>query len=293
MTQRERGWESMNKLNLLEKYITKELQGLRENVISNFSENIENRKLNPFLCIDNKEIVKYMALGRSLDSQLGNRIQHIILYCTRLKYGMENAPNIISVNKVSKKEINLKLFYVDIDVDEKELKKDAQLANQYIYINEKIDIEKAKSKLKIKKRSNVLKEKDIHISLSSENSLSDQKRAIPVDLLFFIADDTINKFEIKMGGNLDTKNAKSNADEVKILQKLFSFIENNNSYFATCYGTCSDAVRKKLDTSQILNGQDFWNKVLPEEIIYEEFIGLFKKVFKKLKIAQSLKKLII
>ena len=79
----------MNKLNLLEKYITKELQGLRENVISNFSENIENRKLNPFLCIDNKEIVKYMALGRSLDSQLGNRIQHIILYCTRLKYGME------------------------------------------------------------------------------------------------------------------------------------------------------------------------------------------------------------
>lgn len=151
MTQRERGWESMNKLNLLEKYITKELQGLRENVISNFSENIENRKLNPFLCIDDKEIVKYMALGRSLDSQLGNRIQHIILYCTRLKYGMENAPNIISINKVSKKEINLKLFYVDIDVDEKELKKDAQLANQYIYINEKIDIEKAKSKLKIKK----------------------------------------------------------------------------------------------------------------------------------------------
>ena len=282
----------MNKLKLLEKYITKELQGLRENVISNFSENIENRKLNPFLCIDNKEIVKYMALGRSIDSQLGNRIQHIILYCTRLKYGIENAPNIISINKVSKKEINLKLFYVDIDVDEKELKKDAQLANQYIYLNKKIDIEKAKSKLKIKKRSNVLKEKDIHISLSSERTLSNQKSTIPVDLLFFI-DTTINTFEIKMGGNLDTKNAKSNADEVKILQELFSFIKNNNSYFATCYGTCSDAVRKKLNSSQILNGQDFWNKVLPEEISYEQFIELFKKVFKKLKIEQSLKKITI
>lgn len=282
----------MNKLKLLEKYITKELQGLRENVISNFSENIENRKLNPFLCIDNKEIVKYMALGRSLDSQLGNRIQHIILYCARLKYGIENAPNIISINKVSEEEITLKLFYVDIDVDEKELKKDAQLANQYIYLNKKIDIEKAKSKLKIKKRSNVLKEKAIHVSLSSESSLSNQKCTIPVDLLFFI-NNTVNTFEIKMGGNLDTKNAKSNADEVKILQQLFSFIKNDNSYFATCYGTCSDAVRKKLDPSQILNGQEFWNKVLPGEISYEQFIELFKKVFKKLKIEQSLKKLTI
>lgn len=289
---RERGWRSMNKLKLLEKYITKELQGLRENVISNFSENIENRKLNPFLCIDNKEIVKYMALGRSLDSQLGNRIQHIILYCTRLRYGIENVPNIISINDVSKKEINLKLFYVDIDANEKELKKDAQLANQYIYINKKMDIEKAKSKLKIKKSSNILKEKEISY-LSSEHSLNAPKYTIPVDLLFFIDDGTINTFEIKMGGNLDTKNAKSNADEVKMLQNLFSFIENNHSYFATCYGTCSEAVRKKLNTSQVLNGKDFWDKVLPEEISYEEFIGLFKKVFKKLKIAQALKKLTI
>lgn len=283
----------MNKLKLLEKYIVKELQGLRENVISNFSENIENRKLNPFLCIDNKEMVKYMALGRSIDSQLGNRIQHIILYCARLKYGIENAPNIISINSVSNNELTLKLFYVDIDTDEKELNKDAQLANQYIYANENIDLEKAKTKLKIKKRSNVLKEKEIHISISSKISLVGKKSPVPVDLLFFVDEHTINTFEIKMGGNLDTKNAKSNAEEVETLQKMFSFIENNNSYFATCYGTCSEAVSSKLDASQVLNGQDFWNKVLPEEISYEEFIGLFKKAFKKLKIEQALKKLTI
>ena len=94
-----------------------------------------------------------------------------------------------------------------------------------------------------------------------------------------------------MGGKLDTKNAKSNAEEVQKLQSIFSFIKNSNSYFATCYGTCSEAVRENLDKSQILNDQDFWNKILPKEINYNDFIKLFEKIFKKLKIEKTLKNL--
>lgn len=72
------------KLKLTE-FIQKELLSMSENIINNFEDNMRNRENNPFLAFEDEDIKKYMGLGRSVDSQLGNRLQRIIFYISRMQ----------------------------------------------------------------------------------------------------------------------------------------------------------------------------------------------------------------
>ena len=165
---------------------------------------------------------------------------------------------------------------------------------------------KIKEKLKIKKSSNSFKCNTFRFDgLSKEviDSLLEIKKAkarYPVDLLFFetIAEplNNANVFEIKLGGNLDTKNAGGNEGALKISHDLFVFLPNHSSYFATCYGECSHSVGKKVEklfgSDAICNNRDFWKKIIPEDkITYEKFIELYAKAFKTVKIEKALKEL--
>ena len=123
--------------------------------------------------------------------------------------------------------------------------------------------------------------------------------------MFFECDDdktlkSASAFEIKMGGNLDTKNSKSNANEVADLKRLLGFIPCNLSYFATCYGNCSHAVASEvkaiLGEHAILNNSAFWNKVLPEDkeaLDYDEFISIFREAFQSTGLEEKLQKLTV
>ena len=287
----------------LEEFIQKELEDMCINIATNYKPNIENRKNNPFLCFEDTHANKYMGLGRSIDSQLGNRIQRIIFYIARQRYGLSNVPNIISINYYEKdKKIICKLFSINIDLPTKEQNKNFNPFKQIIYVNKgNIDESEVKKELKIKSTSKslIIKQREIHISdtkfLGELSKFIKKNNGNPVDLLFFDCNDKIldnvNAFEIKMGGNLDTKNAEANANEVKNLKKIFSFFPNNYSYFATCYSNCSKAVEIRLCKNQILNNVDFWNKILPSEIPYDNFIKIYTSAFKKAKVEEKIQKM--
>ena len=287
----------------LEEFIQKELEDMCINIATNYKPNIENRKNNPFLCFEDTHANKYMGLARSIDSQLGNRIQRIIFYIARQRYGLSNVPNIISINYYEKdKKIICKLFSINIDLPTKEQNKNFNPFKQIIYVNKgNIDESEVKKELKIKSTSKslIIKQREIHISdttfLGELSKFIKKNNGNPVDLLFFDCNDKIldnvNAFEIKMGGNLDTKNAEANANEVKNLKKIFSFFPKNYSYFATCYGNCSKAVESRLPKNQILNNVDFWNKILPSEIPYDNFIKIYTSAFKKAKVEEKIQKM--
>ena len=71
--------------NLIYNKIFSELSGLAQNVVANFQGNMTNRENNPFLIFSDANAQKYMALGRSVDSQLGNRMQRIIFFFARMR----------------------------------------------------------------------------------------------------------------------------------------------------------------------------------------------------------------
>lgn len=282
--------------NALSNFIVDELRLLTKNVANNYNDNIQLRKRNPFLAFENTSTEKFMALGRSIDSQLGNRMQNIIFYLARIRYGASRVPNIINilVNEENHK-ITIKTFFSHGNLHRANYYANTNPCQQNIYINADIDEAKAKQIMKIKKTapdilgSNTYVFENVHQDkINYILSLGFLKR--PVDLLYFKTDETSNvnvkTFEIKMSGLLDTKNAESNANEVHRLKEMFSYTDGNQSYFASCYGECSDAVKREilkiLTNESILNSTSFWAKILPigDEILsYEEFIEIYANAF--------------
>lgn len=300
--------ETNSNITSLHNFIYKELVAMTSNVITNYSINMSNRENNPFLLFEDTSIKKYMALGRSVDAQLGNRIQRIIFYISRLRYGLQNVPNIITLDICNEgtKSISCTLYSVPHDLDEREQNKNFDPYKQIILVGSNKTYKEIKKLLHVKATSNSIIKVDFTFNNIDEDTFkfieTMNNKRIPVDLIYFDCQNTelnnANTYEIKMGGNLDTKNAKSNAQEVKDLLTLFGFLQNNHSYFATCYGECSSSVvsniEKIIGNDAILNNIDFWNKIIPtleNTFTYHEFIDVFKDAFKSSDLENKLKNL--
>lgn len=347
----------------IREFIKNELIALGDNIVISAQDNLINRKYNIFhnFSIDGTEIVKYMALGRSFDSQLGNRLQRIAMFIARKKFGVANVPNYIFLNsdKESKK-VTVWTYSWDDDFDIRHNKSEINVyktqccykANskencilKIIKDNEKMLKNKIKNKHNIKafrKKASkeILKQemeaykKSLEASVKEYTFICDDEKVlnkvkkfpvdIPVDLIYFADDNTIVLYEIKAGGDLDSKNCEVNADEVLGNLELFSFVPKCYSYFATCYNnrgevgadtyTTDDGVIyhgqrpvggifnicEKIDRksgskkwmnmrNRILVGSKFWEQLLPNGITYEMFIEIYQNEFKSSGLEQKLK----
>lgn len=273
-----------------------ELSNMALNVVDKHHENMQNRESNPFLVFNDANAKKYMALARSLDSQLGNRLQRIIFFIVRMRYDTGRIPNIVEINITDREARNIEcvLYSVACDLPLEEQNKGFNPYRQYIYVDKHSSEKEIKNNLKIKANSTSLhieRYQFLGITNDAMSNLLDNKvygKKLPVDLLFFDCPSEIldgaNAFEIKMGGNLDTKNSESNAQEVKRLSNVFSFLTNHSAYFATCYGECSTAIRRDLEeilgNNAICNNRAFWDKVIPSnKFTYEDFILVYTEAF--------------
>lgn len=292
----------------IEDFLLAELKAMSENVCNNYEKNMDNREKNPFLPLINKDIKKYMALGRSVDSQLGNRIQRIIFFLSRQKFGVLGVPNITVLDyDESSRQVTVTLFSVPIDVDKKWQNKNFNPFAQYVYISRTLSDKDAKRKLKIKTKCDKLETTKIVMDLNSTTAKSElskwKGKNYPVDLLTLsIKEESASKrkiiedlfvYEIKTGGNLDTKNASSNADEVLKNKNMFSFVANSHSYFATCYGECSQSIKSAVESKkcELLTPDDFWAKVLPVGFTFKDFIDKFKVAFENSNIESAIENL--
>lgn len=290
---------------LLKKFVLKQIQGIGKNVSANYGKNQAARTRNPFLCFSNS-IDKFMGLGRSIDSQLGNRMQNITFYLCRIRYGSSCVPNIVVIkaNEAISK-IEMKLFYTKGDLMLEKFYANKNPCQQKIYFNQELSDEKVKSIIGTKKNVNIIANRTLTFSATNEliNEIK-TKDAVdwPVDLLFISeANDqlVINTFEIKMSGYIDTKNSESNANEVQRLFDAFKCSGTNASYFAVCYGECADAVKRRMKTyapqGKTLTAEQLWNVVLPntgaDALSYDEFVDVYKQAFVASKLEQTIKDL--
>ena len=284
-------------------FILNQIQDIGKTAESNYKNNVAARSKNPFLCFS-EGIDKFMGLARSIDSQLGSRMQNIVFYLCKLRYGDKNVPNLILVNvDEGKSNINLRLYYTKGNLLANNFYAQKNPCQQKIFLNQEFSDEEIRTKIGVKKKKNQIiesqvytftKEKDFIKKISSQG-----KKSFPVDLFFIDTSKDnfiINTFEIKMSGYIDTKNAESNAKEVQQLYDTFNFSENNSSYFAVCYGECADTVKSKMKifatSGKIMTANQFWNTILPNkgeyQLNYSDFIDTYKKAFSDSKIEQKI-----
>ena len=255
------------------------LKDIKKTTVENYSENSINRKYNVFNCIKDNTISKYMGLGRSFDSKLGNEIQKIAMKLARVKYNDINVPNIILINtkdyKINRKFL-LELYVIKDNFQQRVYYNlEPTDFSEYYDHNKIINQKSIVFTLPKSDTDDVLELLDKIKVTQKEEKISKYKKIL-VDLLYIEdIDDTtrtrITTFELKSGGNLDTKNSNANVKEVKLLKDIFKFFPYNDSFFATTYNNAGDGsptgsiftdlVKNNLESKV---GIHFWNMILPE-----------------------------
>lgn len=268
-------FEYIDIIEKIKEIIKIELDEMVVSIVNKHQKNQNNRDNNPFNCFEEQYIKNFMGIARSFDSQLGNRLQNIAFKIVQLDIS-KTLPNEIIFSFV---EDYLYIYLLC----------NSSLKQEILFIEKDYKIFENLNLLCYFKTNK--KQIDFYKSLQNYYKVKDNCLKIPVDLMYFDNFKNVFKvFEIKSGGNLDTKNSDANYNEVIRLKKIFDFIPglNTETYFATCYNNSGDggkpkgAIYSKLSQNQILIGKEFWREILPKEVSYEKFEEIYKYIFKEI-----------
>lgn len=197
--------------------------------------NIENKKNNIFIAALGKNVMLYSTLMRSLDSSLGNRIEKI-------------AKLIAKKNYIVRKK-------VEGQISQKSIRAIASLLESY--------------------KSTPRRPKDADIgSIYKESGSSKKFKREFTDYYLTLKSDTSKKFliELKIGGDLDSKKARSEKEallEQYVILRNSREIESSDKVkilFCTAYNKYGEGqdwkqgrVRRFFSDSEIKIGRDFWD----------------------------------
>lgn len=205
---------------------------------------------NVFIEALGKEIQYYSALARSLDSSLGNMLEHMAIAIAELNYDVRtNVEGPLYPNQTSK-------------------------------IAELLEIYKSHTKKPCIDDYQCLREMNIQ----------DISRIKRHDSDYYLIDNTNNRhylIELKIGGDLDNKKARS---EKEAILEQYSILSNTLPkdieiiiYFATAYNRFGEnkawkqeRVRQFFCDDELLIGKDFWNFVCKSSDGYETVLSAYK-----------------
>ena len=131
------------------------------------------------------------------------------------------------------------------------------------------------------------------LNLEKENTVTKKD----VDLAFYDENNKLNIIEIKAGGGLDSRKAPS--DLAKLLSIYVAADDiNAHVYFATIYNfngegnSWNGQPSRYFDNDLLLIGSAFWNKILPSQITYSDFVNLYTEALDEIALTQNMEDLI-
>lgn len=268
---------------LIKNIVLDEFSHLTDLIEADFQSNY-HRKVNNYLLNQMDErITASMVFVSSFESKSGFAIETCAKRIARLKFGDENVPAIVNPRgltyDIDMSTVTGQVVVTDVDTHNGDLRGEiaAFRANN-----------EAKGRGKERTESTVTMDtvKSTLLPLAKKYK-TDSIFTKPVDLAFYDGDNW-NIMELKAGGDLDSSNAPSNVEKLLTIYVDMG-IENCNAYFATLYNkdgegkTWTGAVKKHLHyPSMFLIGKDFWNKILPEGIDFDEFTRIYKRALEEL-----------
>lgn len=267
----------------IKKIVIEEFSNLTELIEKDFSSNYR-RKVNNFLLSQMDErITASMVFVSSFESKSGFAIETCAKRIARLTFGEENVPTIVNPrglhHNIDPSSVSGQIVVTDVDTHNGDLR--GEIAS-FRAKNE------ASGKGRLREESKVTHAtcKATLLPLSAKYR-SSQIYTKPVDLAFFDGT-TWNIMELKAGGDLDSSNAPSNVEKLLTIYVDMG-IENCKAYFATLYNkdgegnTWTGAVKKHLNyPSMFLIGANFWERILPASISYNEFTKIYREALEEI-----------
>ncbi len=269
--------------NKIKQIVTEEFSNLTELIEKDFSYNYR-RKVNNFLLSQmDEKITASMVFVSSFESKSGFALETCAKRIARLTFGEDNVPTIVNPrnlkHNIDSASVSGQIVITDVDTHSGDLR--GEIAS-FRANNE------ATGKGRLREESKVTHStcRTTLLPLSAKYKVN-QIYTKPVDLAFFDGTNW-NIMEIKAGGDLDSSNAPSNVEKLLTIYVDMG-IENCRAYFATLYNkdgegnTWTGAVKKHLNyPSMFLIGENFWNRILPKGISYEQFTDIYREALEEI-----------
>ena len=225
-----------------------------------------------------KTITASMVFVSSFESKSGNTIETVAKRIAVLRYGEENVPKIVNPRhipcNIDPSTVTGQIVVTDVDSANADLRGEIAAFRQrnMAHGSGKNRVESGTTQYTIHTYLNPLAQK----------YKTDEIHTKPVDLAFFDGDNW-NIMEIKAGGDLDSSNAPSNVEKLLNLYVDMG-IDNCLAYFATLYNKDGEGnqwkgiVKAHLNyPSMFLIGSQFWNRILPEDIDFSDFVSIYQE----------------
>ncbi len=269
--------------NQIKNIVVDEFSKLINLIEADFTSNYA-RKINNFLLSQMDErITASMVFVSSFESKSGFAIETCAKRIARIRFGEENVPALVNprnlAHNIDPATITGQVVVTDVDTFNGDLRGviASFRANNVATGRGRDRVESGVTQSSIKKE--LLPLADTYRTNSIYTKL--------VDLAFFDGK-MWNIMELKAGGDLDSSNAPSNVEKLLTIYVDMG-IENCNAYFATLYNkdgegnTWTGAVKKHLNyPSMFLIGADFWNKILPGNISFDNFTDIYKEALEEI-----------
>lgn len=278
---------------VIKNIVTEEFSKLTDTIEKDFSNNYK-RKVNNFLLSQmDEKITASMVFVSSFESKSGFAIETCAKRIARLRFGEENVPAIVNPRNlkhdIDMNSVNGQIVVTDVDTHNGDLRGAISgfRANNVATGRGKNRVESGVTQDSI--RENLLP--------LAEQFRTNTIQIKPVDLAFFDGEKW-NVLELKVGGDLDSSNAPSNVEKLLTIYVDMG-IDNCNAYFATLYNkdgegnTWTGAVKKHMAFPEMfLIGKVFWEKILPENISFEEFEAIYKSALEDIDLNKRITKMI-
>lgn len=278
---------------VIKNIVTEEFSKLTDTIEKDFSNNYK-RKVNNFLLSQmDEKITASMVFVSSFESKSGFAIETCAKRIARLRFGEENVPAIVNPRNlkhdIDMNSVNGQIVVTDVDTHNGDLRGAISgfRANNVATGRGKNRVESGVTQDSI--RENLLP--------LAEQFRTNTIQIKPVDLAFFDGEKW-NVLELKAGGDLDSSNAPSNVEKLLTIYVDMG-IDNCNAYFATLYNkdgegnTWTGAVKKHMAFPEMfLIGKVFWEKILPENISFEEFEAIYKSALEDINLNKRITKMI-
>lgn len=262
--------------------------------IENDFKNNYKRKVNNFLLSQmDEQITASMVFVSSFESKSGFAIETCAKRIARLRFGDENVPTIVNPrglkHSIDPAVVNGQVVVTDVDTHNGNLR---GVISGFRANN----VAKGRGNNRIESgvTQNSIKENLLPLA---DQYKTDDIYTKPVDLAFYDGENW-NVMELKAGGDLDSSNAPSNVEKLLTIYVDMG-IEDCKAYFATLYNkdgegnTWTGAVKKHMAYPEMfLIGKNFWEKILPSDISFEEFESIYKSALEEIDLNSRIKMMI-
>ncbi len=255
------------------------LAALQKDTPENFRRKANNFLLSQF----DPDVLFYTVFTSSFESKSGNALENCAKAIARLRYGPDSVPAVIQGLGATKEDLRRHSASAadrQVILTRKKISEVSRQAGAVLSRHRKSGRGKSQSVTTGVSQS-ILRDEIVNAAYEDSGTLEEK----PVDLFVRVSDTESLCMEIKLGGNLDSSNAPAQLAKFLTLCAIADSPQIEG-YFATIYNKDGEGkrftgtVRSYLADDMILAGSEFWAKILPGEISFEQFVGLYHQSLK-------------